>query len=93
MNKEWLKPVNMLNLYAQGAFPMADETGEVDWYQPKTRTIIPLDNYNIPRSLKKFMETSDYEYRFDENTIEVIRNCADREVTWISDELIAAQLR
>ncbi|MCB0749491.1 MAG: leucyl/phenylalanyl-tRNA--protein transferase [Ignavibacteriae bacterium] len=92
MNKEWLKPVNMLNLYAQGAFPMADETGEVDWYQPKTRTIIPLDNYNVPRSLKKFMETSDYEYRFDENTIEVIRNCADREVTWISDELIVAYM-
>ena len=46
--KQLLKPINMLNMYAQGAFPMADEKGEIDWYQPKTRTIIPLNNYNIP---------------------------------------------
>lgn len=92
MNEEFLKPVNMLNLYAQGAFPMANEKGKVDWYQPKTRTIIPLDNYNVPRSLKKFMETSDYNFKYDENIIEVIKNCADRTETWISEGLISAYL-
>jgi len=89
---EMLKPVNMLNLYAQGAFPMADDKGEIDWYQPKTRTIIPLDNYNIPRSLNKYMQTCNFEYRYDENIIDVIRNCADRDETWISDELITAYM-
>ncbi len=88
--KQLLKPVNMLNMYAQGAFPMADETGEIDWYQPKTRTIIPIDNYNVPRSLKKFMQSCDFEYRYNENIIQVIRNCADREETWITEELINA---
>lgn len=92
-NKEdLLNPVNMLNLYAQGAFPMADDEGVIDWYQPKTRTIIPLDNYNIPRSLKKYMQTCGFEYRYDENIIEVIRMCADRDETWISDELISAYI-
>lgn len=91
--KQLLKPINMLNMYAQGAFPMADEHNEIDWYQPKTRTIIPLDNYNIPRSLKKFMSNSNYEFRYDENTIEVIKNCADRKETWISEELIEAYER
>jgi leucyl/phenylalanyl-tRNA--protein transferase len=90
MNKESLKPINMLNYYAQGAFPMADEDGEVDWYQPKTRTIIPLDNYNIPRSLKKFMGTSDYEFKYDNDVMEIVRQCAKREKTWISPELIEA---
>lgn len=88
--KQFLKPINMLNMYAQGAFPMADETGEIDWYQPKTRTIIPLDNFNIPRTLRKFMDTSDFEYRYDENTMNVVRKCADREKTWITEELIEA---
>lgn len=88
--KQLLKPINMLNLYAQGAFPMADENGEIDWYQPKTRTIIPLDNYNVPRSLRKFMEQCDFKYEFDKRTMEVVRKCADREETWISDELINA---
>ena len=88
--KQLLKPVNMINMYAQGAFPMADETGEIDWYQPKKRTIIPLDEYNVPRSLKKFMNSCEFEYRFDEQTILVIKNCADRNETWISEELINA---
>ena len=88
--KDWLKPHNMISLYARGAFPMADEQGEIDWYMPETRTIIPLDNYNIPRSLKKFLETADFEFKYDFNTIEVIKNCSKRETTWISKELIEA---
>lgn len=88
--KQLLKPVNMLNMYAQGAFPMADETGEIDWYQPKTRTIIPLDSYNVPRSLRKFIKNSDFTFSYDKRQIEVIKCCAEREETWITDELIAA---
>ncbi len=88
--KDLLKPLNMINAYAQGAFPMADEKGNIDWYQPKERTVIFLDDYNIPRSLKKFMKQTDFEYRFDTCTIEVIKNCANRKETWISEELIEA---
>lgn len=91
--KELLKPINMLNLYAQGAFPMADEKGEIDWYQPKTRTIIPLDNHNVPRSLKKFMAECDFNYGYNERVIEVVKYCADRNETWISPELIEAYKR
>ena len=69
---------------------MADENGNIDWYQPKTRTIIPLDNYNIPRSLKKFMENSEYIFKYDENVMEVVRQCAKRKETWISPELVEA---
>jgi leucyl/phenylalanyl-tRNA--protein transferase len=51
----FLEPDTMLLLYARGAFPMADEFGIIDWYLPEVRTIIPLDNFNFPRSLKKFI--------------------------------------
>lgn len=88
--KQLLKPVNMLNMYAQGAFPMADENGDIDWYQPKTRTIIPLDTYNVPRSLRKFIKDSHFTIEYDLRTIEVIKNCSDRKETWITDELISA---
>jgi len=88
--KDLLKPRNMISLYARGAFPMADEKGIIDWYMPEVRTIIPLDNFNIPRSLKKFFKQSSFEYRFDTITLEVIQNCADRSSTWISGELIKA---
>jgi leucyl/phenylalanyl-tRNA--protein transferase len=55
--KELLRPENMIRLYASGAFPMADaETGNINWYLPEVRTIIPLNNYNIPRSAKKAIQ-------------------------------------
>lgn len=90
----FLEPGNMLRLYARGAFPMADEqTKEINWYLPEIRTIIPLDNYNIPRSLKKAIDKIDYEVRYDCDFISVVRACASREKTWISEDLIKAYLR
>lgn len=87
---ELLLPYNMIKLYANGAFPMAEDDGEVNWYMPETRTIIPLDDFNVPRTLKKFMEECDFEYRYDLATMEVVKNCADRKETWISTKLINA---
>jgi leucyl/phenylalanyl-tRNA---protein transferase len=93
-SSDLLKPENMLRLYASGAFPMADEiTGEINWYMPEIRTIIPLDNFNIPRSLKKFLDNSDFEFKYDNDFLSVVKNCADRETTWISDKLIDAYLK
>ena len=84
----------MLRLYARGAFPMADEkTGEISWYLPEIRTIIPLNNYNFPRSLKKAMDKINYEVKYDFDFISVVKACANREKTWISDQLIKAYLR
>jgi leucyl/phenylalanyl-tRNA--protein transferase len=88
---EFLKPDNMLRLYATGAFPMADqESGSIDWYLPETRCIIPIANFNIPRSMKKKIDKLDFEIRYDTEIITVIRGCADRDHTWISERLIEA---
>lgn len=72
---------------------MADETGTIEWYYPKVRAIIPLDNYNIPRSVKQLIKRKHFEVRYDYDTMQVIRNCAKREKTWISEELIEAYER
>ena len=91
--EDWLKPENMIRLYSRGAFPMADEiTGEINWYLPEIRTIIPLDNYNVPRSLKNILEENIFEFRYDHDFISVVEGCADRNETWISDRLIRAYL-
>ncbi len=88
-----LNPANMINLYAQGAFPMADDSGKIDWFFPQVRTIIPLDNYNIPRSLKKFLSKSEFSFKYDYETMTVVDNCASRENTWINGKLIEAYSR
>lgn len=86
-----LKPRNMLRLYASGAFPMADsDTGEINWYLPDVRTIIPLDNYHVPRSFRKFLTQTDFNIRIDFDFLPVVKGCASRDKTWISDKLIEA---
>jgi len=92
--KELLQPDNMIRLYASGAFPMADEkTGIINWYMPEVRTIIPLDNYNIPRSTRKAIQEEIFEIKFDVDFEKVVEGCADRESTWISNELVDAYRR
>ena len=85
-----LQPKNMILLYARGAFPMAEKSGRINWYMPEVRTIIPLESYNIPRSLNKFLQESTFTFGFDQATMEVVKNCSDREETWISENLINA---
>lgn len=89
-NIDLLEPKNMILLYARGAFPMAEQSGRINWYMPEVRTIIPLKDFNIPRSLKKFMKESNFTYTYDKATMEVVKNCADRTNTWINDRLIKA---
>ena len=92
--KDLLKPENMLRLYASGAFPMADETaGTINWYMPEIRTIIPLDAFNVPRSARKAIEKMNFEIKFDSDFTKVVMGCADREETWISNELVNAYKR
>jgi len=92
--KELLQPDNMIRLYASGAFPMADEkTGIINWYMPEVRTIIPIDNFNVPRSAKKAIDEENFEIKFDIDFEKVVEGCADRESTWTSDELIDAYRR
>lgn len=91
--KSMLQPDNMIRLYASGAFPMADESGQINWYLPEVRTIIPLNNFNIPRSTRKAIEKQNFEIKFDTDYLSVIKGCADRPSTWISEELIVAYRR
>ncbi len=88
-----LQPDNMIKLYASGAFPMDDGYGNINWYLPSKRAIIPLDHYNIPRSVKKIINQNEFEIRFDFDYLSVIKGCANRESTWISDKLIIAYKR
>lgn len=93
-SKDLLRPDLMIRLYAKGAFPMADnETGVINWYMPEVRCIIPLDNFNIPRSLKKIISSENFEFKFDNDFLSVVKACASRENTWISDQLITAYQR
>ncbi len=60
------------------------EDGEIYWFQPKERGIIPLDDrFHISHGLKRSMKKRPFEVRFDSSFKEVMEGCCDREETWI----------
>jgi leucyl/phenylalanyl-tRNA---protein transferase len=84
-----LTPDILLDAYRMGFFPMAESrTGPLSWYSPDPRGIIPLVPANIPRSVRKLLQSGRFEIRTDTSFEEVMRACAEREETWISEEII-----
>ena len=84
-----IPPQILLGAYSEGVFPMAED-GELLWYSPVLRGIIPLDErFHIPRGLKKSLRKKPFEVRYDTAFREVMAGCAEREETWI-DSVIQA---
>lgn len=88
MKEPALTPELIVAAYCQGIFPMADEDGEIGWYSPDPRAIFPLDSFHVPRSLRKTIKQGVFEIRVNSAFEEVMRGCADREETWISEEIL-----
>jgi leucyl/phenylalanyl-tRNA--protein transferase len=89
-----LSPEFLLTAYCHGYFPMAEAgTGEIQWYSPDPRAIIELDALKISRSLRQVLHQCRYELRFDTEFPTIIRSCAQRRETWISERIIKAYER
>jgi leucyl/phenylalanyl-tRNA--protein transferase len=85
---EPLDPILVINAYAQGIFPMADDYGRILWYAPDPRAILEHHNLHISRSLRATLRKGSYEVRIDTAFEAVMRCCADREDTWINEVFI-----
>ncbi len=75
--------------YAQGYFLMADgEAEQLDWYSSRERTIMPLDQrFHYPRSLQRVLNQQRFQIAINQDFAGVVKGCANRESTWISDDL------
>jgi leucyl/phenylalanyl-tRNA--protein transferase len=89
MDPARLTPSLLLMAYAQGCFPMPNATFDrIDWYQPALRAVLPLDGFHVSRSLKRTLHRKNFEIRTDTCFEEVMRACADRDETWITEDFI-----
>jgi leucyl/phenylalanyl-tRNA---protein transferase len=80
----------LVSAYREGIFPMALEDGEIGWFSPDPRGIIPLDTFHVPRRLQRVVRSAEWTVRVDTCFEDVMRACAERpgEGTWISDEIL-----
>ncbi|MBD1825201.1 leucyl/phenylalanyl-tRNA--protein transferase [Cyanobacteria bacterium FACHB-DQ100] len=80
---------SILEGYAQGYFLMSNESGkDLAWYTSRERTLIPLDErFQYPKSLRRVLNQNRFTVAINQAFEAVVEGCADRESTWISDDL------
>ena len=86
-----MTPFELLTVYTQGFFPMAEhrEDASFEFYAPHTRALLPIKNLHIPKRLKRKMQHVVYDMRIDTAFSDVIHHCANaRPETWINDHII-----
>ena len=75
--------------YSQGYFLMAGDDNQLDWYSSRQRTLIPLDErFRYPKSLQRVLNQKRFDLAINRDFKAVCEGCADRDSTWISDELM-----
>ncbi len=78
-----IDPVFLLRAYRAGIFPMALDNGELGWFSPDPRGVIPLDAFHIPHGLARALRKKPFEIRINSDFGSTIDGCADRDETWI----------
>ena len=91
-----IDPDELLLAYRIGIFPMAEtrHASDVVWVRPKTRCILPLDNFHVPKRLARTIRSDRFEVRCDTAFEMVIRECAaagpQRDESWINHAIADA---
>jgi leucyl/phenylalanyl-tRNA---protein transferase len=88
-----IDPEVLLEGYRLGVFPMAMEDGEIGWFSPDPRAILPLEEFHVPHTLQRIMRKKTFEIRVDASFTEVMQRCAHRDETWINAEIIESYTR
>jgi leucyl/phenylalanyl-tRNA---protein transferase len=89
-----IQPELLVSAYASGWFPMAMEDGEIRWFSPDPRGVIPLDRFHVPQRLARIRRQGRFTEEIDRAFEAVIRACAEIERdrddpgTWITEEII-----
>ena len=88
-----LNPSRLIRAYQNGIFPWYSKNDPIIWWSPNPRLIMEVDDFKLSRSLRKSIKK--FEYKFDSNFIDVMKNCqnikrAKQDGTWIQDDIIEA---
>ena len=88
-----IAPDLLLRAYATGWFPMAREGvhgAQIEWFSPDPRGIVPLDAFRVPARLARVLRQARFEITIDGDFAQVVQACAERDETWINDEILSS---
>ena len=88
-----LDPALLIRAYREGIFPMGMDDGEIGWFSPDPRGVLPLDAFHIPARLARVVRQQRFAVKLDTAFEHVMRACGDRpDGTWISDAILDSYL-
>ena len=65
-----------------------EEDDTLSWYSSRKRALVPLDErFRYPKSLRRVLNQNRFTPAINKDFESVLEGCADRETTWISEEL------
>jgi leucyl/phenylalanyl-tRNA---protein transferase len=92
--KPKLIPVPLLiEAYSRGVFPMAMDDGEIGWFSPDPRGVIPIEGFHVPHGLARVLRRRPFEVRVNTAFRGVMECCARREETWIDATILESYCR
>jgi leucyl/phenylalanyl-tRNA--protein transferase len=89
-----IPPQLLISAYSSGWFPMAVDPGDIRWYSPDPRGVIPLDGFHVPSRLARVSRRGAFQVERDRAFDAVIRACAESDRhdddpgTWIDREIV-----
>ena len=89
-----IPPELLISAYSSGWFPMAVEPGDIRWYSPDPRGVIPLEGFHLPSRLARVIRGGAFQVEVDRAFDAVIRACAESDRhdddpgTWIDREIV-----
>lgn len=85
-----IPPETLLRAYASGVFPMAED-GEIHWYRPTRRGLLPLDErFHLPHGLRRALKRRPFDVRWNTAFGAVVTACGERPETWIDPVIHAS---
>lgn len=89
-----LSSQRLINAYSNGIFPWYNEGEPIMWWSPTPRAIIPTNDVNINKTLKKQLKKNVFQVSINQAFNQVITFCANapfrKQGTWIIDDMVHA---
>jgi leucyl/phenylalanyl-tRNA---protein transferase len=83
-----LSPQVLEDAFRSGALAAADKWGRVGLYRADARSILELDALHVEKNLARTIRRGVYDVRVNQDFEATVRGCADRQSTWINEEII-----
>lgn len=83
-----IDPQLLLSAYCQGYFPMGMDDGDIRWFLPEWRGVLPVKDFHIPARFQRYLKKHPFEVRWNTAFADVMYGCADRPDTWITEDIL-----